>query len=128
MDFVIVPNKSVGEVLFGLKREEVREIFVGFKGTFKKSKFSKNLTDDFGYCHVFYNAKDECNAVEFFEESTLIYKNRNLFDLQLNELNEMFSDIREEYGSYISVKDSVGIVFGDGKVESILIGCRGYYE
>ena len=79
------------------------------------------------YCHVFYDSKDRCNAVEFFEKVELIYKNMNLFDLRLDDLQSVFPDMKEEYGSYISKKYSIGIVFSGNKVESILVGCEGYY-
>ncbi len=127
MEFVIIPNKSIGEILFGLERNEIRNILTGFKGEFKKNKFCKNTTDDFGYCHVFYDGKDKCNAVEFFSPKKLIYENKNLFDLSIEELKYLFPDIREEYGSYISQKSSIGIVFEGNVVESILIGCKDYY-
>lgn len=127
MKFEIMPNQSVGKVLFGLERNKVKGILPGYKGEFKKSKFSKTSTDDFGYCHVFYDSKDRCNAVEFFEKVELIYKNMNLFDLRLDDLQSVFPDMKEEYGSYISKKYSIGIVFSENKVESILVGCEGYY-
>lgn len=127
MKFIIIPNKSVGEILFGIERNEVKNILTGFKGEFKKSRFSKNTTDDFGYCHVFYDSNDRCNAIEFFSKSKLIYKDLNLFDLGVDEIRELFPDIKEEYGSYISQKSSIGIVFEGNAVESVLIGCENYY-
>ena len=127
MQFRIVPSESVGKVLFGAERNEVRSILNGFKGEFKKSKFSKTTTDDFGYCHVFYNKDNQCNAVEFFEECELLYKGKDLFKISVLELKKLFPDIKEEYGSYISVMASIGVVFNGDAVESILIGCKDYY-
>lgn len=69
----------------------------------------------------------KCNAVEFFGEINLIFKNRNLFELEKEELADLFSDIKEEYGSYISAKYSVGISYDEKQIESILVGCKGYY-
>lgn len=127
MKFIVSPNKSVGKVEFGLERAEVRKVLTGFKKEFKKTLFSRKTTDDFGYCHVFYDAQDKCNALEFWGDVELVYKNKNLFELKKEELMVLFSDLQEEYGSYISTKYSVGITFEGERVESILIGCKGYY-
>ena len=127
MVFTIIPTKAVGKIPFGLPREEVKNILSGFSGSFKKSKFSKNTTDDFGYCHVYYDDKDRCTAIEFFEKCELIYDGVNLFEQNATTLKKLFSDIKEEYGSYISVKYSIGIVMDNNTVESILIGKENYY-
>lgn len=127
MKFEIIPNKSVGEVYFGMERSLVRSILDGFQKEFRKSKFSKNTTDDFGYCHVFYDVENKCNAIEFLGDSEVVYGNRNLFEISVDELIDIFSDIREDYGSYISKEYSIGIIFEENKIEAILIGCKGYY-
>ena len=51
--FVINSLKSVGNIKFGESREEVRKEYGDFK-EFKKSKYSKNTTDDFKSFHVYY--------------------------------------------------------------------------
>ena len=127
MIFNIVPNKSVGEIDFGMERVEIRGVLKGFREEFKKSALSKNTTDDFGYCHVFYDISNKCNAIEFFDDVKLIYDSKNIFELTVNELKEIFPDMIEEYGSYISKKYSIGIYVEENKIESVLIGCEGYY-
>ena len=127
MRFLFNPNESVGKVKFGMERAEVRSVFPGFKKEFKKNIFSRNTTDEFEYCHVYYDKNDKCNAVELFAGNELIYKNKNLFTLASSDLKKFFPDVIEEYGSYISKKYSVGISFEDGKVDSILVGCKDYY-
>ena len=49
--------KDVNGVSFGTKRKAVRAVF-GTAKEYKKNKFSETITDDFGFCHVFYNAED----------------------------------------------------------------------
>ena len=127
MTFDLIANKAIGQLDFGMDRSDVRELLPGFKGSFKKSKFSKNTTDDFGYCHAFYDSNDKLNAIEFFSGSEILYNDKNLFNLSVNELLELFSDLSEEYGSYISKESSIGITVEDGKIACILIGCSGYY-
>lgn len=128
MKFLFKPNKAVGKVEFGFCRSEVRKILTGFKKEFKKNIFSKNTTDEFEYCHVFYDKSDKCNAVELFGTCELIYENKNLFKLSLSDFERLFPDMTEEYGSYFSKKHSIGVSFDDGRVESILVGCKDYYK
>lgn len=127
MKFLFSPNKSVGKIKFGSDRKEVRSVLSGFLGEFKKNRFSKNTTDEFECCHVYYDAEDKCNAVELFAANELIYENKNLFSLSVSELEKLFPDMIEEYGSYCSKKYSVGVSFDEGKAESILVGCKDYY-
>ncbi|MEE0264641.1 MAG: hypothetical protein UD936_03350 [Acutalibacteraceae bacterium] len=127
MKFNIIPNEAVGDVLFGMTREEVRGILTGFKAEFKKSIYSENTTDDFGCCHVFYDEHNKCNAIEFFEKCELIYNDVNLFELSPDELKSIFPDMTEEYGSYCSLKSSIGAIFEEDVMDSILIGCKDYY-
>lgn len=127
MRFLFNPNESIGKVKFGMERAEVRSVFPGFKKEFKKSKFSKNTADEFECCHVYYDANNKCNAVELFSTNQLMYENKNLFALNISEFQKFFPDLTEEYGSYCSKKYSVGVTFEEGKVESILVGCKDYY-
>lgn len=127
MKFSFSPNKSVGEIEFGFNRLEIRKILSGFKGEFKKNRFSKNAADEFECCYVYYDINDKCNAVEFFAPSEICYSNKNLFELNIQELKSLFPDMVEEYGNYYSKKYSVGISFDENIIESILVGCKDYY-
>ena len=53
--WIIVPNKKVGDIEFGMKRKTVREVIGEEYKEFKKNIFSKNTTDDYGEFHVYYN-------------------------------------------------------------------------
>lgn len=121
-----VPLLGVNEVKFGMKRDEVREIF-GKAREFKKSKFSKNTTDDFGFCHVYYNQDDKCEAIEIFAEVEVFIDEKKVFSEGLEILKSMFSDFEEDDSGFISKRYSIGIYAPHKKVESILLGCEGYY-
>ena len=127
MKFSVNPNEYVGNIKFGQTRDEVRRLLTGFKKEFKKNKYSRNTTDDFGYCHVFYDVENRLNAVEFFEQCNLVYQGENLFEITVDELKKLLPDIREDYGSYISQKYSIGITFDGTRVDTVLIGCKDYY-
>lgn len=122
-----VPLKEVAGVQFGMKRTEVRKV-LGEANEFKKSKFSKTFTDDFAFCHVFYNSNDECEAIELFNEVQVMIGDKLVFPTTLDEAKKILGELTEEVGSYISKKNSVGIYAPDGSMESILFGAEGYYE
>ena len=55
MRFDAVPTTGVNEVKFGMNREEVRRL-LGSATEFYKFDDDVNTTDDFGFCHVFYES------------------------------------------------------------------------
>lgn len=124
----VIPLKSVGEIHFGMKREEVRDILGVEAKEFRKTKFSANTTDDYGFCHVYYNSNDECEAVEIFDEIQVSVGGNIIFPGGLENAKNLISDFEEECGTYISKSNSIGIYAPTGKLESILFGVRGYYE
>ena len=85
------------------------------------------FTDDFGFCHVFYNSDDECEAIELFKGVQVMIDDRLVFPTGLDEAKKILGDLMEDNGSYISEKNSVGIYAPDGSMESILFGVAGYY-
>lgn len=121
------PLKEVNGIKFGMKREDVRKI-IGEAKEFKKSKFSKNTTDDFGYCHVFYNDDDECEAIEIFNNTEVLINETVVFPINISEIKTIIKDLVEEEGSFISKSQSIGIYAPNGNMESILFGNIGYYE
>ena len=94
---------------------------------FKKSKYSKRTTDDFGSCHVYYDGNDKCEAVEIFDEVAVYVDDKKIFPVTVEEVKKVIPDLVEEEDSYISEKLSIGIYAPGEKMESILIGCEGYY-
>lgn len=121
------PLKEVNGIKFGMKREDVRKI-IGEAKEFKKSKFSKNTTDDFGYCHVFYNDDDECEAIEIFNNTEVLIDKTVVFPINISEIKTIIKDLVEDEGSFISKSQSIGIYAPNGNMESILFGNIGYYE
>lgn len=114
-------------IKFGMKREIVKN-FLGESKEFKKSKFSKTTTDDFSYCHVFYNNNDECEAIEIFNDVDVYIDNKKIFPTNISYLKAICTDWLEDNGYYISKSLSIGIYAPYGKMESILFGIQHYYE
>lgn len=126
MEITVVPLSQIGKIKIGMCRDEVRRI-LGEAREFKKSKFSRNTTDDFGWCHVFYDNDNKCEAVEIFDAKVFVGK-ICVFPAKKSEIISVFSDLTSDDYGYTSVKYSVGIAAPDGNPESILFGAKGYYK
>lgn len=122
----VIPLKSFGKVKFGMKRVDVRKI-LGEAQEFKKTKTSKTTTDDFGFCHVYYNSNDECEAVEFFEEIEVYVSEKKIFPGKIDEAKVVLKTLTQDGDDYTDLDNSVGIYAPSGKMESILFGESGYY-
>ncbi|MDE7202862.1 MAG: hypothetical protein K2O91_13385 [Lachnospiraceae bacterium] len=95
----------------------------------KKSKFSKNTTDDFGFCHVFYNTSDECEAIEILDNVEVFVDGMMVFPANIEDVKSAVGEFqKEDEVSLVNVNKSVGIYAPSGKMESILFGVSGYYE
>ena len=124
--WIIIPNKKVGDIEFGMKRKIVREVIGEEYKEFKKNIFSKNTTDDYGEFHVYYNGS-ECEAVEIFE-GEVVYKGFNIMKLNLQKIKELFEDLKEDGENYyLSQKYSIGITMDGNKIDAILLGEKDYY-
>ena len=122
----VVPQEDVGDVSFGMTRDEVRSIF-GDYTEFNKTRMSKSTTDDFGFCQVFYN-DNKCEAVELFDTADVIVDGTHIFSSDISEVKSLFPDLTEDGEGLISKDSSVGICISDGKIKSILFGRKGYYD
>lgn len=123
--------KSVGNIRFGMKRSEVRENLGQYK-EFKKSQFSKNTTDDFGICHVYYDREDKCEAVELFDGVDIKILNTINLPKKFDEICTVLKsldgnlEVAEDYCT--SIKYSIGVYAIGNKVDTILFGKSGYYD
>ena len=122
----VVPLEKVGDVSFGMSRDEVRNIF-GDASEFNKSSLSKNTTDDFGFCHVFYN-DDKCEAVELFNTADVVVNGTSIFDSDFETVKGLFPDAEDSGEGFTSKEMSVGVYAPDNQIQSILFGCKGYYD
>lgn len=121
----VIPLTQIGDIKIGMCRDEVRKI-LGEAHEFKKSKFSKNTTDDFGWCHIFFDENNKCEAVEIFDAKVYV-NNICVFPATELQLKEVFADLTQDEYGYISAQYSVGVSAPDGIPESILFGANNYY-
>lgn len=130
--FVIIPYNKVGDISFQSTRESVRKLLGEYK-EFKKTKSSEKTTDDFKFCHVYYDKDSKVEAVEFFDENEVVYDGRNLFSMSYNELLQFIKEKKLDYkknGPGVII-ESLGIstyIPDKRRIESILVYRRGYYD
>ena len=123
----ITPNIGFNNVLFGMNREEVRKE-LGDAVEFYKFDDDMNTTDDFGYCHVFYDEDNKCEAVEIFDEAEVYIDNMRIFPTDFDVAKGIIEDFEQDDDGLISYSKSIGIYAPDGVMESILSGKKGYYD
>ena len=113
----VVLLESVGNIKFGMTKQEVREKYA-VKGEFIKNDCSNNLTDDLG----------KCEAVEIFNDVEVYIGEKLLFPTTYDVAKNVEKSLKQDDEGMISVDMSIGIYAPDGKMESILFGEKGYYE
>lgn len=128
LKWTAIPLKEVNGVVFGMSRSEVRVILGDNYKEFKKNKFSKTTTDDFGICHVFYSIDGKCEAIEIFDGCEISVNGKPIFPIDISSIKGRIDDLEEDAGSFISKKLSIGIYAPKGTPESILFGIDGYYR
>jgi len=125
--WIVEPLKSVNGIEFGTKREIVREKIKKDYKEFKKNKFSKNTTDDYGTFHMFYNEKNSLIAVEIFRDIEVVVKNEIVFPGSLDKIKTIIPFLEKDDGCYCCSIFSVGVTAPEGMIESIVFGEQGYY-
>ena len=131
MIFELNPTIKCGEFNFYAERANVRLHLGKFK-TFVKSKTSENSTDDFGFCHTYYDVSDCLIAIEFFPEADLLYDGIALFKQKPDKLTDILKlkDTAVYADDYSIMSKKLGICaeIGDGQVKSILVCTDNYYD
>jgi len=126
MEWNVNPTFDINNIAFGTDREVVRNKLGVPVEEFKKSKYSKNTTDDYGNFHVFYDIENNLEAIEIFE-GTVSVNGNILFPGTLQGMLEYDASFEKEEDGCISTKLAIGVYAPGGVIESILIGCKGYY-
>ncbi len=123
----VIPHVSVGPIKFGMTRDDLHGLFEEEYKEFRKTKYSKNTTDDYGRFHVYYSSDNLVEAVEIFEGLELTMDGNYIFPIKVNDIDKTISGIEKDGNSYIHKDKSIGIEAGEEMTDSILIGAKGYY-
>lgn len=126
--WLVEPLKSVKGIAFGENRETARKLMGGEYTEFKKSRYSSNTSDDFGCCHIFYDGDNKVEAVEIFSDVEVVILGKSVFPDGLDDLKALIPDLKDEGGSFISEKSSVGVTMDGRNMDAILFGCPNYYN
>lgn len=134
--FVFIPYEQIGDLVFGMTRDQVRKIC----GECKFSRMygypvENRYLDDFGYMHGLYSSEHILEAVELFPVSSIEYKNIKVSIGEdacalIEELKKITNDIKyvEEDESYVSEKLGLMIYCPEHVVEDVLIYTKHYFD
>ena len=124
-----IPYESVGSIRMGSSREVVRNNNPEYR-EFKKNRFSKNTTDDYGTYHVFYTKSNCVEAVEIFKGIDIVLNDIIISSLSIDELICRLSDskIIKESDSVNFPSYGLSISIQSGTIESYLIYAKGYWD
>lgn len=122
------PTVSIGNLFFGMERSSIRQLYNDNYTEYKKTPKSENTTDDFGKFHAYYSKDDRLEAVEIFDGIEVDYQNRCIFPAPITSVLAQIPEMTEDFGSYFQSDLSIAVGVQDGRTESMLFGCKGYYE
>jgi len=127
-----IPYIGSDPIKLGALRDEARKTLGAYK-EFRKTKFSKNTTDDFSFCHIYYDDQDKVKAIEFFDSTEFLFMERNMFSFQFMELKSFLKsksiDFQEDNSGLKSEAIGLSVYSPDKvKIETILIFKEGYYD
>ena len=117
--------ESVGIIKLGMTKQEVREKYA-VKGEFIKNDCSNNLTDDLGFCHVYYNDEGKCEAVEIFNDVEVYIGEKLLFPTTYAVAKNVEKSLKQDDEGMISVDKSIGRYAPEGMKEEFFFlekGC-----
>lgn len=127
--FDVKPFSFVGCIEFEMPREIVRKN-MGSYMEFKKNMFSRNTTDDFDFCHVYYDTENKVEAVEFLESENVavVYKGECLFSLGESNIIHLFNDksFKKEDDTLIFPDYGVEVLVEEKQIKSVFIHKLGY--
>lgn len=139
MSFIVIPKTSVGPVVFGQNREQVRVAAKSPVTPFWKTPESTVQTDAFdelGF-HVYYDENDRCVAVEMWEESDPVLDDVHFFSMTPKMASSWLSQMDPNMTSdsvsatsnkiCISIYSDAGINSENEKLDSVIVFVDGYY-
>ena len=102
--FLITPTVSVGEIMLGMDRDDVRGILLDYS-EYKNQHDDGNTADCFEICQVFYNDENKAEFIMFhaLDEVELLWGESLLTDMTKDQLVCFFSALDpdifvEDYG------------------------------
>jgi hypothetical protein len=129
----ILPFVGLDNINFGMLRKDVRELLGDNWREFRKTPFSKNLTDSYDSLglHLYYDEKDCLEFIEAFSPCSIIFKTVSLVG---SNLNEVLSELKKQNisgrldePSWFFDSSGFALIENEGVVTGVSIFCKGYY-
>ena len=121
------PLQGFNQVEFGMNRETVRNLLGAFK-EFYKTEQSENTTDDFGFCHIYYDCNNLFEAVECFSDVEIYFNDILLYPADLQDMIIKIPNLERDEEGAISFSLSIGVYAPYEEVESIMFARYGYFD
>lgn len=127
----VIPYKSVGNLIFGMSRTEVRNI-MGEQKEIPKNPFSDNSADKFyeNSINCYYDKYDKLSGVVITNNFTVFLNGEIILPISEEKFNKMFKDAVLNYdGESMTWVKSLGITSYnyEGEVSSLTIGTNDFY-
>lgn len=123
----IIPAKSVNGIEFGSRQADVETSFGRATSTFKKTKWSKGKTADYGSFHIYYDAADQLEAIEIFGGTIELPSTAIKIPATTDEVLKALPSLKSNEYGFTSESESIGAYAEDDRVISILFGKPDYY-
>lgn len=93
----LTPSVSLGQIVFGTSREELRKEFesVSKVSEFLKTQNSSTPTDDFAdiHLHVYYSDDLRCKGVEVFPPNQVVLSGKELLGIKFSEAQKSLNGL-----------------------------------
>ena len=133
-DKELYPFIGVGNITFGLSRNNIRQLLKNGHREFTRNEFSENSSDFYEEWSLFidYDKNNLCQAFEFARPNTLIQEGKNLFDFGFEELTKKYvakeKDIEDEdHIVYYDLGFGLSRKPFSSEIESIVVFSKSYW-
>jgi len=131
INLIIKSMESVNEIKFGMTRDEIHSLWGETEGFYKGE--ADILTDDYGFCHIYYDSNDLFEAIDIAAEYVDVYYENTILPEKYSDIlsffRNMYDDIEEHGNGFISKKGSIGVYIENDEdiVDAIVFGKKGCY-
>jgi hypothetical protein len=135
--YVIDSYQGFNDINFGLSSQEIEAKLKKKPRKILKQINDKYETDAYDDFYVYYDEMGKCEAVEFNNNSELIFNQINLLKKNYHDVEKLLSsldfNIEIDDVGFTSYKYGIGVYAPykselNAKIESVIIFRRGYYD
>lgn len=135
LQFKYIPYNSVGPLVYGMKRSEVRKICGKYRSAKCGFPNENHNLDDFGLLHGLYTPELRLEAVSLFPEADLVIQGKMIHlgldaIVFINQLRAITDDIKyvDLDQSFVSEKLGMVVFCPENTIENVLLYSEHYYD